>query len=109
MNEIIQVNSQTVADTINDSPLTIVDFTADWCAPCRMMHPIFKQMAEKYGDQVSFITIDTEENPDIIVRYGVQSLPTFTFFRNGEAVKRLIGARPGGKFEAEIQAFVAES
>ena len=107
MHKINQVTGETFEAAIQEAPLSIVDFTADWCAPCRMMHPVYKQMAEKFGDQIAFITVDTEENPDIIGRYGVQSLPTFTFFRNGEPVKRLIGARPGGKFEAEIQAFVA--
>jgi len=107
MSEIIKVNSETFEATIQGTPLTIVDFTADWCAPCRMMHPVYKQMAAKYGDKVAFVVVDTEENPDVIMRYGVQSLPTFTFFRNGEAVKRIVGARPGGKFDAEIQAFIA--
>jgi thioredoxin 1 len=106
MNKVIETSSDTFAATVQEMPLTIVDFTADWCPPCRMMQPVYRQMAEKYGDKVAFVSVDTETYPDILIRYGVQSLPTFTFFCEGEPVKRLVGARPSAKFEAEIQAFV---
>lgn len=91
------------------SPLTIVDFTANWCPPCRMMNPVYKDMAAKYGNQIQFLKVNGDDNPALIQRYSVKSLPTFAFFQDGQIVKRLIGARPSGQFEAEIQAFVEQA
>jgi thioredoxin 1 len=93
-------------DVIVTSPLTIVDFTANWCPPCRMMDPVYKEMAEKYGSQVQFLKVNGDDNPVLIQRYSIQSLPTFAFFQNGQMISRIIGARPAGQFEAEIQAFM---
>lgn len=107
MNNIIHVNDQTFDETMQDTEYAIVDFTADWCPPCQMMHPIYQQMAEKYGAQIKFLEVDSERSPQLVVRYSIQAMPTFTLFKNGEPVQRLVGSRPGRKFEAEIQDFIS--
>lgn len=107
MKEITHVTGETFDDYVSEAPLAIVDFSADWCPPCRMMDPIYERMALKYGDQIKFLAVDGEASPDLIARYSVQAMPTFAFFRCGQIVERLVGARPGGKFEAEIQAFAS--
>ena len=96
-------------EALTTTPLTIVDFTANWCPPCRMMNPVYQEMAEKYGSQIQFLKVNGDDNPAVIQRYSVQSLPTFAFFHNGQIVKRVIGARPSGQFEAEIQAFMEQT
>lgn len=101
-----QITDAEFDEFVSSSPLTIVDFTANWCPPCRMMNPVYQEMAAKYGDKVQFLKVDGDENPIVMQRYSVQSLPTFAFFQNGEFVNRIIGARPKGQFEAEIQAFI---
>ena len=106
MSNVIQVDEQTFDQALNNTEYAIVDFTADWCAPCKMMHPVYKAMSEKYGDQVKFLEVDSGASPQLIARYSIHAMPTFTFFKNGEPVQRVIGARPSTKFEAEIQAFV---
>ena len=106
MSNIIHVDDQTFDQTIQGTEYAIVDFTADWCPPCKMMHPIYRQMAEKYGAQIKFLEVDSERSPQLVVRYAIQAMPTFTLFKNGEPVQRLVGSRPGNKFEAEIQDFI---
>lgn len=109
IHDINQVTDAQFDEAITVSPLTIVDFTANWCPPCRMMNPVYKGMAAKYGNQIQFLKVDGDDNPAVMQRYSIQSLPTFAFFQNGQIVKRFIGARPSGQFEAEIQAFVAQA
>lgn len=106
MSNVIHVNDQTFDETLQDTEYAIVDFTADWCPPCKMMHPIYQQMAQKYGEQVKFLEVDSEQSPQLVVRYSIHAMPTFTLFKNGEPVQRLVGARPGSKFAAEIEAFI---
>ncbi|MCP5097088.1 MAG: thioredoxin family protein [Chloroflexi bacterium] len=106
MNNVNQVMSDSFDTAVAHTPLTIVDFTADWCPPCRMMHPVYQQMATKFGDQIQFLTVNGDENPELISRYSIQAFPTFAFFQDGQIVNRLIGARASGKFEVEIQAFI---
>ncbi len=107
--DVNHVTDAQFTEALAAGPLTIVDFTADWCPPCRMMDPVYKEMAATYGNQIQFLKVNSDDNPVVIQRYAVRSLPTFAFFKNGEFVKRLIGARPAGQFEVEIQAFVAET
>ena len=106
MSNVIHVDDQTFDQTMQDTEFAIVDFNADWCPPCKVMHPIYKQLSEKYGDQVKFLEVDSSLSPQLIMRYSIQAMPTFTFFKNGEPVQRVVGSRPSSKFEAEIQAFM---
>ncbi len=62
----------------------LVDFYADWCAPCRMMPPILKQVKEQLGDKIRIIKIDTDKNPGISETYKIRSIPTMMLFKNGE-------------------------
>ncbi|MGI6089261.1 MAG: thioredoxin, partial [Bilifractor porci] len=72
--------------------LVIVDMFATWCGPCKMMAPIVDNLAEDYTD-VKFCKLDVDQAPTVAARYGVQSIPTFLFFRNGELVRTLVGGR----------------
>lgn len=109
MSQIKELTAESFTNKITQTPLAIVDFTAEWCPPCRMMDPVYQRLAEKYGEQILFFTVDGDSAPALTARYSVQALPTFAFFKEGEMVKRIVGAMPGGKFEAEIAAFVQET
>ena len=79
----------------------LVDFTAAWCAPCRIMKPVLEELADERPD-MRFVTIDVDANPVTAAFYGVLSMPTFMVFRGGEPVQTLIGARPKSRFERDL-------
>ena len=82
----------------SDTPV-IVDFWAEWCAPCRAIAPIVKDLATQYGDKVKVVKMNIDESPQTPGTYGIRSIPTVLAFKNGEVVSQLTGARPKGDFE----------
>ncbi|MFI9270728.1 thioredoxin [Kitasatospora sp. NPDC052896] len=75
-----------------DGPV-LVDFTADWCAPCRMITPVLAELAEEEAGRLKVVTLDVDRNPETQAAYGVLSMPTLMVFRGGEPVKSMVGAR----------------
>merc|ERR1712232_218047 len=75
----------------NESKLVVIDFTATWCPPCRMIGPIFEQMAKDFPD-VTFIKVDVDEGQDVAAQAGVSCMPTFTFYKDGKKVEQIEGA-----------------
>jgi thioredoxin 1 len=77
----------------SDIPV-LTDFWAEWCGPCKMIAPILEEIAEDYEGQIKIAKVDVDENNQIAMRLGVQSIPTVILFKNGQAVERLVGAMP---------------
>ena len=78
-------------DIIKSGNLTLVDFYATWCGPCKMMHPVLEQLKDELGDSIRIIKIDVDKNEAISSQYRIMSVPTFMLFKNGEAVWRQSG------------------
>ena len=79
-------------DIINSAQLTLVDFFATWCGPCKMMHPVLEQLKEELGESIRIIKIDVDKNNSLAMNYRVQSVPTLMLFRKGEMLWRQSGA-----------------
>jgi thioredoxin 1 len=88
---VMELTSQNFNQEIGNNDLLLVDFWAEWCGPCKSMHPIFTRMAKKYK-RVRFARVNVDDAQDVAMKYEVQSIPTFIMFRNGEVVNRMVGA-----------------
>ena len=82
--------------------LTVVDFWAPWCGPCRMLAPALERLATQHGDRVRVVKLNTDENQRTMVRFGVRGLPTLLFFKDGEVVDRVLGAVPYSAVEQRL-------
>ncbi|GGN77002.1 thioredoxin [Streptomyces albiflavescens] len=80
----------------------LVEFTADWCGPCRQLAPVLSDIAFEEGDRLKIVQLDVDRNPQTTIAYGVLSMPTLMVFRNGEPVKSMVGARPKRRLLEEL-------
>ena len=96
------------ADVMKASELVMVDFWAVWCGPCQMVAPIVEELAKEYAGKVKVRKLNTDENPEVAGRYQVMSIPTILFFKNGQVVEKLVGARPKRQFKEMIDSLLAQ-
>ncbi|MEU6233371.1 thioredoxin [Kitasatospora sp. NPDC047058] len=80
----------------------LVDFTADWCPPCRQMVPVLADIAREEAHRLTVVSLDVDRNPETQARYGVLSMPTLVVFRGGEPVKSVVGARAKARLLREL-------
>src|SRR5438552_6478597 len=89
-----------------DAPV-VVDFWAEWCGPCKMIAPILEEIAGEQAGKVVIAKLNVDDNPDAARRFDVMSIPTLIVFRDGQPVKRLIGAKGKGQLLQELSEFIA--
>lgn len=87
--------------------LTVVDFWATWCAPCRMIAPILDQLASEYSGKVKVAKLDVDQNVRTATRFNVRSIPTLLFFKNGKLVDQVVGAVPKPALDAKFKQHAA--
>ncbi len=80
----------------------LVEYTADWCGPCRQLAPVLSEIAREEGERVKVVQLDVDRNPGTTTAYGVLSMPTLMVFKGGEPVWQVVGARPKRKLLAEL-------
>ena len=88
---IIDLNDSNFEQTISAENPTLVDFWAEWCGPCKSMHPIFESLAEQYPN-VKFARVNVDQNQNISRKFAVQSIPTFIMFTSGKIIDKMMGA-----------------
>ena len=87
----------------------LVDFSAEWCAPCKMLHPILKQVKDSLGDQVKIVKIDVDQNRELAMQYRIQSVPTLMLFQKGEMKWKGMGVMQAKQLESTILSNVEPS
>ncbi|MEA5054585.1 MAG: thioredoxin [Propionicimonas sp.] len=91
---VVAVTDATFTDQVLKSPKPVlIDYWADWCAPCRQLSPIIDELAAAHGDKVTFLKLNADENPQTATNYGILGLPTIQIFVGGELVKQLQGGK----------------
>lgn len=86
----------------NANELVLVDFYATWCGPCKMLAPVVSEIAEEYSDKLRVYKVNIDENQELALKYGIMSIPTLMFFKNGEAVNTVVGFHTKSELEDTI-------
>jgi len=97
------------SELIRGKTPVLVDFYADWCAPCRMMPPILKDLKKRFGDKLNIIKIDTEKNPDIAIKYNVRGIPNLILFKKGKVIWQQAGVVQADQLEHTIRGKLAQN
>ena len=100
-----QVTNQEFEELLKGEKTVFADFWATWCAPCRMLAPIFEGLAEKYADKAVFVKVNVDEQTETAIKYDVSSIPNVIAFRGGKAVANSLGYVP----ENELEDFIIEN
>ncbi|MEM0165186.1 MAG: thioredoxin [Saccharolobus sp.] len=103
--QVVHLDSKNFDEFIKNNQVAVVDFWAEWCAPCLILAPVIEELAKDYP-QVGFGKLNSDENPDIAARYGVMSLPTVILFKNGEPVDAVLGAVPREEIEYRLKSLL---
>ncbi len=90
------------SEVLDSSEPVLVDFSAVWCGPCKMLDPIIEQLAGEWKNKVKVVKIDADQNPDILMQYSVLGIPTLLFFKNGELKDRVTGYQPKEKLVSKF-------
>lgn len=105
---LFEVTAQDFGSRVLESPLPVlIEFTADWCPPCKMLAPIMDEIASKYEGKLRVGLLDSDAHPEMIMRYGVMGLPTLMLFIDGSPVERIVGYTPRERIEARLLPYLA--
>lgn len=91
------------SDVLQSDKLTVVDFWAEWCGPCKAIGPMIDQLATQYEGKANIGKLDVDSNPNVSMQFQVRSIPTILFIKGGQVVDKVVGAVPKATLEATIQ------
>ena len=94
-------------EVLSSDKLTVVDFWAEWCGPCRAIGPVIEELSKEYAGKVNVGKVNVDENPQVSMNYGITSIPAILFIKNGQVVDKLVGAQPKGNFVKKIESHLS--
>ena len=94
------------SNVLESEKLSVVDFWAEWCGPCRAIGPVIEDLSKQYEGKVNVGKVNLDYNPEVSIKYGVTSIPAILFIKNGQLVDKLIGAQPKANFVKKIEAHI---
>ena len=106
MSKPIRLTKDNYDEFVKNSGLSIVDYGATWCGPCKKYEPIFEELAEKFENKVVVAKVDIGEQPAIAQENGVMSVPTVIIYQNGKVVDRIVGVVPAGKLVEKLNKLI---
>ncbi len=91
-------------EVLNSEKLSVIDFWAEWCGPCRAIGPVIEELAKEYDGKVNIGKVNVDQNPQLSINYGITSIPAILFVKDGKVVDKLVGAQPKSNFVKKIEA-----
>ncbi len=102
MSDLVFTDQNFESDVLKSEQPVVVDFWAPWCGPCRIVSPVIEELAENYQGKVKVGKLNVDDNPQTAQTYGVMSIPSVLFFKNGQPVKTMVGAQPKENYKKSI-------
>lgn len=99
--EFTDSNFQT--EVLDSEKLSMIDFWAEWCGPCRAIGPVVEELAKEFEGKVNIGKVNVDHNPQLSMNYGITSIPAILFIKNGQVVDKLVGAQPKHNFIKRIE------
>ncbi|OMP76952.1 MULTISPECIES: thioredoxin [unclassified Chitinophaga] len=91
-------------EVLSSDKLSVIDFWAEWCGPCRAIGPVIEELSKDYSGKVNVGKVNVDQNPQLSINYGITSIPAILFIKNGQVVDKQVGAAPRSVLEKKIQA-----
>ncbi len=99
----VELNEKNFREIMSNNENVVVDFWAEWCAPCRMVSPVIEELAKEYAGRVVFAKLNTDKNQDIASKFGISAIPTLIYFKRGRPVESIVGAMPKSELKKWIE------
>ncbi len=105
MSSVKVLNTDTF-DSHVKSGVTVIDFWAPWCGPCKMLAPVIEQISDEYGGRLQICKVNVDDNQNLAARYGIMSIPSVLVFKDGEVVDKMVGSRPKSQIKEMIDKYI---